>query len=51
VNGSSRAKEKSFALLEPVTPQEAAHTRERRLREEAPFAHDSTVLTFQDCGH
>jgi hypothetical protein len=51
VDGGSGAKKEAFAALEPVTPQEAPHTSERCLREEAPFADNSTVLTFQDCGH
>lgn len=51
VNGRGGAKKETLAPLEPVTPQEASHTRERCLREEAPFADNLTVLTFQDCGH
>jgi hypothetical protein len=51
VNRGSRAKEKAFSPFEPVTSQESPHTSERCLREEAPFADNSTVLTFQDCGH
>jgi hypothetical protein len=51
VDGGSGAKKETFPPLEPITPQEPPHTRERCLREEAPFADNSTVLTFQDCGH
>ena len=51
VDRGSGAKKKTFAPFEPVTAQESPHTSERCLREEAPFADNSTVLSFQDCGH
>jgi hypothetical protein len=51
VNRGSGAKKESFAPFEPVTSQESPHTGERCLREEAPFADNLTVLTFQDSGH
>jgi hypothetical protein len=51
VDGGGGTKKETFASLKPVTPEQAPHTSERCLREEAPFADNSTVLTFQDCGH
>jgi hypothetical protein len=51
VDGGGGAKKEPLAPFEPVTPEKPSHTRERCLREEAPFADNSTVLTFQDCRH